>query len=143
MKIENVKNGGFYIGTAPYNWNTVIITDVGQYGPLKVLANSKKYFTGYYPDFFYVNGSKIRKLTKAELKQTFKNALDMDPKYFSAAEISELGNIFKVKVETFLSAKGWHKDHYNYNKREKYETPPAKRKTPARNARRTGTSKRR
>lgn len=32
--------------------------------------------------------------------------------------------------------KGWHKDHYNYNKAEKWERPPAKRKTPARNVKR-------
>ena len=39
----------------------------------------------------------------------------------------------KPKKSVNLSAKGWHKDHYNYNKREKHETTPAKRKTPARN----------
>ena len=29
--------------------------------------------------------------------------------------------------------KGWHKDHYNYNKAESWEVKPAKRKIPARN----------
>ena len=29
--------------------------------------------------------------------------------------------------------KGWHKDHYNYNKAEKWEVEPKKRKVPARN----------
>jgi phage FluMu gp28-like protein len=29
--------------------------------------------------------------------------------------------------------KGWHKDHNNFNKAEKWERTPAKRKTPARN----------
>lgn len=32
-----------------------------------------------------------------------------------------------------LSARGWHKDHNNYNKAESWERTPAKRKTPARN----------
>ena len=36
-----------------------------------------------------------------------------------------------------LSERGWHKDHYNYNKAEKWERTPAKRKTPARNVKKT------
>ena len=32
-----------------------------------------------------------------------------------------------------LHAKGWHKDHNNYNKAEKWERTPVKRKTPAKN----------
>ena len=103
MKIQNIKGGAFFLATAPYNWNSVTISDIGFYGPLKVLANSSKYFTGYYPDFFYVQGSKFRKLTKAELKDTFKNALEMDPKFFTAAEKKTLGSVFKINVEKYLS----------------------------------------
>ena len=40
-----------------------------------------------------------------------------------------------------LSARGWHKDHYNYNKAEKHERTPAKRRTPARNVTRTGAKR--
>lgn len=39
----------------------------------------------------------------------------------------------KQKEAKMLSERGWHKDHYNYNKAEKWERTPAKRKTPARN----------
>ena len=40
-----------------------------------------------------------------------------------------------------LSARGWHKDHYNYNKAEKHERTPAKRRTPARNVTKTGAKR--
>ena len=42
-----------------------------------------------------------------------------------------------------LSARGWHKDHYNYNKAEKHERTPALRRTPARNVTRTGAKRKR
>jgi hypothetical protein len=42
-----------------------------------------------------------------------------------------------------LSARGWHKDHYNYNKAEKHELPPSLRRTPARNVTRTGAKRKR
>ena len=103
MKIENVKSGAFYIARAPYNWNSVVITDVGEWGCLKVLANSKKYFNGYYPEFTYVNGTKTSKITKSDLKYTFERALEWDRKYFTNNEIEELGKFFKIKIENFLT----------------------------------------
>jgi hypothetical protein len=42
-----------------------------------------------------------------------------------------------------LSARGWHKDHYNYNKAEKWELPPSLRRTPARNVTKAGTKRKR
>ena len=41
----------------------------------------------------------------------------------------------EIKKDLQLSEKqkGWHKDHYNYNKAESWEIKPAKRKIPARN----------
>jgi len=42
-----------------------------------------------------------------------------------------------------LSARGWHKDHYNYNKAEKHELPPSLRRTPARNVTKTGAKRKR
>jgi len=42
-----------------------------------------------------------------------------------------------------LSARGWHKDHYNYNKAEKHELPPSLRRTPARNVTKAGTKRKR
>ena len=47
----------------------------------------------------------------------------------------------KAKSKTTLSARGWHKDHNNYNKAEKHERTPAKRRTPARNVTRTGAKR--
>ena len=49
----------------------------------------------------------------------------------------------KRKSKTTLSARGWHKDHYNYNKAEKYELPPSLRRTPARNVTKAGTKRKR
>jgi hypothetical protein len=40
-----------------------------------------------------------------------------------------------------LSARGWHKDHNNYNKAEKHERTPGQRRTPARNVTRTGAKR--
>jgi len=45
--------------------------------------------------------------------------------------------------KTTLSARGWHKDHYNYNKAEKHELPPSLRRTPARNVTKAGTKRKR
>ena len=42
-----------------------------------------------------------------------------------------------------LSARGWHKDHNNYNKSEKWELPPSLRRTPARNVTKTGAKRKR
>ena len=42
---------------------------------------------------------------------------------------------------TTLSARGWHKDHNNYNKAESWELPPSLRRTPARNVTRTGAKR--
>jgi len=142
MKTTTVKDS-FYIATAPYNREIVIISDVGEYGCLKVLANSSKYFKAYYPEFQRYNGKNLKKLTKTYLKSFFTKALKQDPTYFSINELEKLGEYFNIKVERHLSEqlkmkfttrqRGWHKDHYNYNKAEKWERTPAKRKTPARN----------
>lgn len=103
MKIEKVKGGNFFIAAAPYNWDTVIILDGGYYGCLKILSNSNKYFTSYYPEFYQVDGASVSKLSQTRLKDVFKNALEMDPKYFTAAEIKTLGSYFKLKVENYLT----------------------------------------
>jgi len=134
MVIENIKSGTFYLATAPSNYNSVIIYEVGTYGPLKVLANSKKYFQAYEPTIFYFNGKSLKKITKVALKKDFLYALKTDPAYFTSNEITRLSEIFKVKIPMLASAvKGWQKEHNNYNKSEKWERSPAKRKTPARN----------
>jgi len=103
MKITNIKNGSFYISRAAYNWNTVIIQDVGEYGCLKVLANAEKYFNTYYPEFWRIEGSKVKKITDSTLKTFFKLALENDPKYFTKTEKEKLGKYFKVKVDQYLA----------------------------------------
>lgn len=42
-----------------------------------------------------------------------------------------------------LSARGWHKDHNNYNRAERHELPPSLRRTPARNVTKAGTKRKR
>ena len=49
--------------------------------------------------------------------------------------------MYSTISESNLSARGWHKDHYNYNKAEKHERTPGKRRTPARNVTRTGAKR--
>ena len=62
-------------------------------------------------------------------------------------KINKPGYVLNIPAGTFkippgtLSARGWHKDHYNYNKAEKHERTPAKRRTPARNVTRTGAKR--
>jgi hypothetical protein len=145
MKTITVKDA-FYIATAPYNREIVIIADVGEYGCLKILANSSKYFKAYEPQFQYFNGKSLKKITKTYLKSFFTKALKFDPTYFSISELKTLGEIFKVKVENHLSeqlkikfrdyptGRAWSKEHYNRNYAEKWEANK-KRKVKARNER--------
>ena len=48
-----------------------------------------------------------------------------------------------IRTKPTLSARGWHKDHNNYNKAEKWELPPSLRRTPARNVTKTGAKRKR
>lgn len=94
---------------------------------------------------------------KAQLSQIFEL-------YEAGVELSNLGNSlsfmaykdyqyanegtqtdkygFTIKSDQ-LSARGWHKDHNNYNKAEKWELPPSLRRTPARNVTKTGAKRKR
>ena len=60
--------------------------------------------------------------------------LFQDPKYSFKSPTS---------TKRTLSARGWHKDHNNYNKAEKWELPPSLRRTPARNVTKTGAKRKR
>ena len=138
MKINNNVQGSFFVARADYNRNTVIITDTGEFGCLKVLANRKKYFRAYDPEFYRVDSFLTKKkLTNKVLKDFFIHSLETGYKW-TGLEKEELARYFRVNLDKYLSEKqkGWHKDHYNYNKAEKWERPPAKRKTPARNIKR-------
>lgn len=69
---------------------------------------STQYNEKVYEVQFWLAIPKFKKLTKAQLRKLM----------IGSATLNE---------------KGWHKDHYNYNKAERWEVKPAKRKTPARN----------
>jgi hypothetical protein len=53
--------------------------------------------------------------------------------YILMTEVFEPLKEHKKSLQLSEKRKGWHKDHYNYNKAESWERTPAKRKTPARN----------
>lgn len=65
---------------------------------------------------------------------TLKNFLYQDPNYRFMRPQSN---------DKTLSARGWHKDHNNYNKAESWELPPSLRRTPARNVTKTGAKRKR
>ena len=51
---------------------------------------------------------------------------------------------FKISSKQLTERQpGWHKDHYNFNKAEKWELPPSLRRTPARNVTKTGAKRKR
>jgi hypothetical protein len=98
MKVENIKSGVFYVAQAPYNWNTLIISDVGTFGPLRILANWEKYFNTYKPSFKYYNGKSFSSVSMSALKKDFQHALRTDPGYFSKTEIERLAKMFNIKI---------------------------------------------
>lgn len=103
MKIVNNSSGTFYLGVAPYNRNSVLILDTGEYGCLKVLANADKYFKTYYPEFYRIDTSVSKtRLTNKLLKEMFIHSLETKYKW-SLKEKEELAKYFKVKLEVYLS----------------------------------------
>ena len=87
---------------------------------------------------------KMPKVTSTSTKRTLENLKTYVEEYQSEITTTvlkiwaqnnkalQIVNGETVKTKT-LSARGWHKDHNNYNKAESWERTPAKRKTPARN----------
>lgn len=53
--------------------------------------------------------------------------------YILCSEVFEPIKELKSTIVLKEKQKGWHKDHYNYNKAEKWEVKPSKRKIKARN----------
>lgn len=103
MKITNNPQGSFYVAVAPYNHNSVLILDTGEYGCLKVLANADKYFKTYYPEFYRIDTAVTKtKLTNKLLKEMFINSLETGWKW-TLSEREELAKYFNVKVEKHLS----------------------------------------
>lgn len=104
MKIIDNEQGAFYVASAAYNKNTVIITDTGEYGCLKVLANADKYFRSYYPDFYRIGADLTKKkLTNKLLKEIFIHSIEYDYKW-TVLERETLARYFKVNID-FLSEK--------------------------------------
>jgi hypothetical protein len=103
MKIVDNLQGSFYVAVAPYNRNSVIIMNTGEYGALKVLANAKKYFRGYYPEFYRIDTAMTKKkLTNKELKDLFIHSLQTNYKW-TREERENLALYFNIKLERYLS----------------------------------------
>lgn len=103
MKIVNNIQGSFFVAVAPSNRNSVIIMDTGEYGCLKVLANAKKYFRAYYPEFYRVDTLMTKKkLTNKSLKEFFVHSLQTGYKW-TRDERENLAEYFNIKLERYLS----------------------------------------
>jgi len=57
--------------------------------------------------------------------------------YILCSETFEPIKELKSAIKLSEKQRGWSKDHYNYNKAQKWEVTPKKRKIPARNVKRT------
>jgi hypothetical protein len=148
MKTTIVKNSHCYIASQKYGYDTVLIQNAGILSCLKIIANRKKYWEGNKIEFVESNnGRTFKKVSEVKLKRELRLMLKeyLNSKVFlTQKELIECCQYFKIKIPAMLSEqlkikfpatrqKGWHKDHYNFNKAEKWEIPPKKRKVPARN----------
>jgi len=103
MKIVDNLQGTFFVAVAPYNRNSVIIMDTGEFGCLKVLANAKKYFRAYYPEFYRIDtGLSKKKLTNKSLKEFFIHSLQTEYKW-TREERENLAEYFNIKLDRYLS----------------------------------------
>jgi hypothetical protein len=107
MIIETYKIGGLYYIKNQYRRDLdCFVTSSAELS--KIIENTTSYLPIIYLVEFWKQIPKFKKLTKTELKRLI------------GEQLAE-------------KQKGWHKDHYNYNKAESWEIKPAKRKIPARN----------
>ena len=99
---------------------------------LKVLKTFALWKSPTATNFNKVKMSQIWELYEAgvQLGDKFRQLSNFAYKDYKLA--SSERSTFTIPAST-LSARGWHKDHYNYNKAESWEIKPAKRKLPARN----------
>jgi hypothetical protein len=108
MIIETYKIGALYYIKNPYRRDLdSFVTTPAELSKI-IEKNTTSYLPIIYEVEFFKQIPKFKKLTKTELKKLF------------GEQLAE-------------KQKGWHKDHYNYNKAESWEIKPAKRKIPARN----------
>ena len=107
MIIETYKIGALYYIKNPYRRDLdCFVTSIAELN--KIIENTTSYLPIIYLVEFWKQIPKFKKLTKTELKKLF------------GEQLAE-------------KQRGWHKEHYNYNKAEKWEVKPSKRKIPARN----------
>ena len=143
MKVKKLENGYYYkLELKKISATILIVEDCDEFELLKIIADPEKYFNlnvplkkNIFPKIELFNFHKPKKLISlAKMKAHYKRILKADSYYFSLQAERALDQVFNIKPTTsMLSARGWTKDHYNYNKAEKWERKPAKRKIPARN----------
>ena len=144
MRVKKLSDGYYYkMQLKRISPIILIVQDADEFELLKIIANPEKYFELNVPlkknvfpiiELFHTyHAKKIISLSK--MKKLYKDIItNVDQYYFGLEETRKLNEVFKIKVTPkMLSARGWTKDHYNYNKAEKWERKPAKRKIPARN----------
>jgi len=103
MKLIDNKQGTFFVAVAPYNRNSVLIIDTGEYGCLKAIANADKYFNTYYPECYRIDTKmKKQKISKVVLKEMFINSLKIGYKW-TTFEKEELARYFNIKLDRYLS----------------------------------------
>jgi hypothetical protein len=103
MKLIDNSSGTFFVAVAPYNRNSVIILDTGEYGCLKAIANADKYFNTYYPECYRIDtGMKKTKVSKTILKDMFISSLKQNYKW-TTFEREELARYFNIKLDRYLS----------------------------------------
>jgi hypothetical protein len=101
MKTCKIK-GAFYIVTAPYNQNIVIVHDGESFGVLKIYANANNYFNGsYYPETKYFDGAKLSRVSLTELKKDLVYALNKSDKYFTKNEYIKLMSLFNISEKKY------------------------------------------
>jgi|688.fasta_scaffold579888_1 hypothetical protein len=141
MKVKKVVRDYTYkLEIAKLSPIILIVEDAEEYQLLNIIADPIRYFNivsidkPIFPKIELLQSGKVKVLTIARMKKLYKQILQADVYYFSIQSETYLNALFKLKpVIKTLSARGWHKEHNNYNKAEKWERTPAKRKTPARN----------
>lgn len=143
MKVKKLENGYYYkLELKKISATILIVEDCEEYELLKIIADPERYFNlniplkkTIFPQIELYHTHKPKKIISlAKMKAHYKRILETDNYYFSLQATRALNEVFKIKVTPkMLSARGWTKDHYNFNKAEKWERKPAKRKIPARN----------
>jgi len=141
MKVKKIEDGFYYkIELKKFTDTVLIVEDCEEYQILNIISDPIRYFNlksipkPVFPKIQLYKKGSAKVITLARMKKLYKQISQADVYYFAIQSERYLNELFKLKpVIKTLSARGWHKEHNNYNKAEKWERIPAKRKTPARN----------